>query len=172
MMKLSELITLINEELDKLDISGEAKVGKDLAVSEKGEQDDIGDDDLSKKDRSMAPRYQEVEDELEDKRPDYSGGKVAIEKMQDSHAEENEEEDNLPPSEDEPTEDRKTVVLMTKFGHIPAYKAIIDAENKEDIITALNKLTKERGFNAATYFLNYYKRLGQDKDTASLHKKQ
>ena len=147
-MKLSELIELIKEELD---------------------QAKIGDDELSDK-RSMGPNptFQKVEDELDSQRPEYTGGKKSIDKMQDSHAEENELEDNLAPSEEEATEDRKTVVLMTKFGHIPLYKAIIDADNKEKVITALNKLTKEKGFNAATYFLNYYKRLGADKDTGAL----
>lgn len=147
-MKLSELIELIKEELD---------------------QAKIGDDELSDK-RSMGPNptFKKVEDELDSDRPDYAGGKEAIDKMQASRAEENESSENLSPSEEEKTEDRKTVVLMTKFGHVPLYKAIIDAKNKEEVITALNKLTKDKGFNAATYFLNYYKRLGADLDTGTL----
>lgn len=147
-MKISYLIELIREELD---------------------QAKIGDDDLSDK-RSMGPNstFKKVEDELDSDRPDYAGGKHSLEKAEDSRGEENDLEDNLPPSEDDTTEDRKTVVLMTKFGHIPLYKAIIDASDKDKLITALNKLTKEKGFNAATYFLNYYKRLGADKDTGAL----
>ncbi len=147
-MKLSELIVLIKEELN---------------------QSKIGEDELSDK-RSMGPNptFQKVEDELDSDRPDYAGGKEAIDKMQASRAEENESEDNLAPSEEEKTEDRKTVVLMTKFGHVPLYKAIIDAKNKEEVITSLNKLTKEKGLYAATLFLNYYKRLGADKDTGTI----
>lgn len=147
-MKLSEFKKIVLEELN---------------------QSKIGEDDLSDK-RSMGPNptFQKVEDELDSDRPDYAGGKEALDKMQASRAEENDSEDNLAPSEEEKTEDRKTVVLMTKFGHIPLYKAIIDASNKEEVISSLNKLTKEKGLYAATLFLNYYKRLGVDKDTGTI----
>jgi len=148
-MKLSYLIELIKEEL------AQAK---------------IGEDEFSDKKRSMAPNptYQKVEDELDSQRPEYTGGKHSQEKAEDSRCEENDLDANLAPSEEEATEDRKTVVLMTKFGHVPLYKAVIDAKNKEDVIAALNKLTKEKGLHAATYFLGYYKRLGADKDSAAI----
>lgn len=142
-MKLSYLIELIQEELAELH-SGQA-----LAT-----------------DNGYNKKWKDTEDELDKPRPDYED--YSKDKAADSRGEANDLENNVPPSEDTVTPDRKTTVLMQKFGHDPLYKAIIDAPDKDAVITALNKLTKEKGLYAATYFLNYYKRLGAGGNSAAV----
>lgn len=143
-MKLSYLIELIQEELAEL------HSGQSLASDEN--------------EYAKAPK--DAESKLEAPRPDYED--YSRDKAADTRGEANDLEDNVPSSEDKTTPDRKTTVLMQKFGHDPLYKAIIDAPDKTAVVTALNKLTKEKGFHSAVFFLNYYQRLGAGGNSAAV----
>ncbi len=154
-MKLSELTEMIREILAEHEVYADDTAKKELETG----QALATDSDYNKK-------WKDTEDELDLSRPDYQD--YSRDKAADTRGEANDLEANIPPSEDEATPDRKTAVLMQKFGHNPLYKAIIDASDKEAVVTALNKLTKEKGFHAAVYFLNYYKRLGAGNNSAAI----
>lgn len=154
-MKLSKLTEMIREILAEQDVYADDTAKKELETG----QALATDSDYNKK-------WKDTEAELDKPRPDYQ--EYSRDKAAATQGEANDLEDNIPPSEDETTPDRKTAVLMQKFGHDPLYKAIIDAEDKEAVVVALNKLTKEKGLYAATYFLGYYKRLGAGSNSAAI----